>query len=303
MGVGTADNVKMRETPAYQDTAFPVSMHIITKTDIFPKGRGFHDIHWHDEIQFTYVTRGNITIQIDGKQYILEEGEAAFVSSGVVHMTSAMSDDGEYVGFMFPEKLLGFFAGSRMEQNYVVPYVTNYALSAMVLNKNTEEHWKDEVLEDLRGLMDVFFRHKELVAYEYEISVILVNIWLKMLRGTTNSVRKPSKTYIRRQERLRCMIKFITDHYSEAITLKEIADAASVSTEEARRCFKDVLRESPVHYLVSYRVTIGMELLRNTDLPVTDIAYRVGFNDTSYFIQAFKTKNGMTPRDYRNKIF
>lgn len=99
------------------------------------------------------------------------------------------------------------------------------------------------------------------------------------------------------------MIKFITDHYSEAITLKEIADAASVSTEEARRCFKDVVRESPVHYLVSYRVTIGMELLRNTDLPVTDIAYRVGFNDTSYFIQAFKTKNGMTPRDYRNKIF
>ena len=128
----------MREMPAYQDTAFPVSMHIITKNDIFPKGRGFHDIHWHDEIQFTYVTHGNITIQIDGKQHILEEGEAAFVSSGVVHMTSAMSDDGEYVGFMFPEKLLGFFAGSRMEQSYVVPYATNYALSALILHKGIE---------------------------------------------------------------------------------------------------------------------------------------------------------------------
>ncbi len=301
MSGDTAENVKLRETPNYVDNTFPVSMHIITKTDIFPKGRGFHDIHWHDEIQFTYVTKGNVTIQIDGKQHTLEEGEAAFVSSGVIHMTSAMSDDGEYVGFMFPEKLLGFFAGSRMEQSYVVPYVTNYALSALILHKGIE--WSDEVLTELKILKDIFINRKNIVAYEYEVSVRLVNIWLKMLRGAALSIRKPSKTYIRRQERLRCMVRFITEHYSEPVTLKEIADAANVSTEECRRCFKDMVRESPVHYLVSYRVTASMELLRNTDLPVTDIAYRVGFNDTSYFIQAFKNKNGMTPKDYRNKIF
>lgn len=298
-----SENKKMHETPEYMDRTFPLSMHIITKTDIFPKGRGFNDIHWHNEIQFTYVTRGNITIQIDGKKHVIEEGEAAFVSSGIIHMTSAMSDDGEYIGFMFPEKLLGFFPGSRMEQNYVVPYVTNYALSDLILHKNTEESWKDDVLEELRNLKHVFLNRKNISAYEYEASVILVNIWLKMIRGTESIVKKPSKTYVRRQERLRCMIKFIAEHYNEAITLSEIADAANISTEEARRCFKDVVRESPVHYLVSYRVTASMELLRNTDLPVTDIAYRVGFNDTSYFIQAFKTKNGMTPRDYRSKIF
>jgi hypothetical protein len=48
---------------------------------------------------------------------------------------------------------------------------------------------------------------------------------------------------------------------------------------------------------------VGMELLRTTDLDITDIAFRVGFNDSSYFIQAFKKKNGMTPKQYRNHIF
>ena len=55
--------------------------------------------------------------------------------------------------------------------------------------------------------------------------------------------------------------------------------------------------------LSSYRVMVGMELLRTTDLDITDIAFRVGFNDSSYFIQAFKKKNGMTPKQYRNHIF
>ena len=58
-----------------------------------------------------------------------------------------------------------------------------------------------------------------------------------------------------------------------------------------------------MHYLVAYRVMKGMELLRTTDLDVTEIAFRVGFNDSSYFIQAFKKKVGMTPKQYRNKIF
>lgn len=58
-----------------------------------------------------------------------------------------------------------------------------------------------------------------------------------------------------------------------------------------------------MHYLSSYRVMVGMELLRTTDLDITDIAFRAGFNDSSYFIQAFKKKNGMTPKQYRNHIF
>ena len=36
---------KMHECPNYNDCAFPVSMHTITKYDIFPNGRGFHDVH------------------------------------------------------------------------------------------------------------------------------------------------------------------------------------------------------------------------------------------------------------------
>ena len=80
---------KMHECPNYNDCAFPVSMHTITKYDIFPNGRGFHDVHWHDEIQFTYVSKGELTMQVEGREYVLKEGEALFINSGLIHVTTS----------------------------------------------------------------------------------------------------------------------------------------------------------------------------------------------------------------------
>lgn len=295
------ENASMHECASYTDCAFPVSMHTITKHDIFPSGRGFHDIHWHEEIQFTYVNKGTLITQVEGKEYKLEAGEALFINSGLIHVTTSMSDDGEYVGFMFPEKLLGFFPGSRMEQNYVLPYLTSNTISAKAIHWGTKE--EEEILGEIKKLEDLFNNKENVVAYEYEVSVRLAYIWLKLIRMTLGNFRKVSSCYIQRQERMKKMMQYIIEHYSEPITLKEIAGSASVSIEECRRCFKDIIKETPVHYLVSYRVMMGMELLRTTDLDITDIAFRVGFNDSSYFIQAFKKKNGMTPKQYRNQEF
>lgn len=81
---------KMHECPNYNDCAFPVSMHTITKYDIFPNGRGFHDVHWHDEIQFTYVSKGELTMQVEGREYVLKEGE------GTVYQQWTYSCDNKY---------------------------------------------------------------------------------------------------------------------------------------------------------------------------------------------------------------
>ncbi len=291
----------MHEFPTYVDSAFPISMHVITKYDMFPNGRGFHDVHWHEEIQFTYVSKGSLVIQVEGKDYTIEEGEALFINSGLIHVTTSMSEDGEYVGFMFPEKLLGFFPGSRMEQDYVIPYLQQNQLSVRMIKRGTDEN--EAVLRELRDLRYVFEHRKETAAYEYEVAVRLTSIWLKLIKMVPEKARKMSSCYVQRQERMKKMMQYIIEHYSEPIALNEIADSASISIEECRRCFHNIIKDTPIRYLVSYRVMKGMELLRTTDLDVTEIAFRVGFNDSSYFIQAFKKKVGMTPKQYRNQIF
>ncbi len=121
------------EVNRYADTAFPVGAYTVTREGIIPEGRGYKDLHWHEELQFTYVVSGELRIRIDGKDYLVKEKEAVFINRNLLHITTDLTEDGKYISLNFPDKILGFFPGSRMEQDYVFPYTRGYMLPAVVL--------------------------------------------------------------------------------------------------------------------------------------------------------------------------
>lgn len=96
------------------------------------------------------------------------------------------------------------------------------------------------------------------------------------------------------------MLSFIRQHYSDTITLKEIADAAHLSVSECTRSFKKSIHMTPYLYLVKYRMTRSCELLEATEYTITEITQRVGFNLVNHYIQSFIKHGGMTPKEYRH---
>lgn len=291
---------RLQEINCYSDVAFPVSMHIVNKYDIFPEGRGFQDIHWHEELQFTMALKGTLKMQVDNVEYGIEEGEAIFVNRELLHLTTDISEDGQYVGFMFPQKLLGFFAGSRMEQEDVLPYINNYILPTVQIRRVTG--WQTEILTELSFLKDLFERRGR--GFEYQVSLKLANIWYLLVENNRDNLKQVSKSYLRRQERMKAMMTYIHDNYMNEVKQSDVAAAASISEEEGRRCFRATISQSPRDYLVSYRISRSMELLiEKPELSVTEVAITSGFNDVSHYIQCFKKKNGMTPKDYRDKQY
>ena len=97
------------------------------------------------------------------------------------------------------------------------------------------------------------------------------------------------------------MLAFLHAHYGEKITLEEIAQVAAVSTRECLRCFREAIDQSPMEYLITYRIRAARKLLENTDLPVTEVALRCGFNSASYFTKQFRSVCGITPNMCRRK--
>lgn len=290
-------NKPLHEINRYDDAAFPVGMYIVTKNKIVPEGRGHMDLHWHEELQFTLVTNGSVSMQVDGKMYTLEEGQAIFINRNLLHITSKLPEDGRYISINFPDKLLGFFVGSRMERDYVMPYTNNYCFPAIVFRE--EVLWQKKILDELWKLEDILLKRE--AAYEYKVSQKLVTIWLQLITNAGDQLKNPSRGYIRKQERMQKMLSFIHGNYMNNILLRDIAAEANVSEGECCRCFKELIRESPNQYLLGYRISRAMEMLSRTELSVTEIALQCGFNDTSHFIQYFKKKVNKTPNEFRSE--
>ncbi|MEK3660236.1 AraC family transcriptional regulator [Paenibacillus sp. FSL F4-0236] len=285
----------LHENILFPDASFPYIMYTANSRKIIPEGRGFNDLHWHEELQITLVTQGKLVIQVNGIDYELKNGQAIFINKGALHVTTHLTPDGQYVSFNFPEKLLVFYADSAMEKNYVSPY-TNSSLLSLVIKGDAE--WQRDVLNMLLELKNRFDMPKKW-GWEYEVSIRTVQLWLTLISNISLSFEDTAKYVKRQQERLQLMLSFIHQHYATNITLQDISDAAHLSVSECTRSFKKTLHITPYEYLIKYRIKKSMELLISTDYTVTEIAHRVGFNHVNNFIQSFKKHQTRTPKDFR----
>ena len=98
------------------------------------------------------------------------------------------------------------------------------------------------------------------------------------------------------------MLDYIENHFHENLDLSQIARAADIGERECLRCFKRVIQNSPMQYLLKYRVTQGAAmLLRSPASSVSEIAGQCGFNSSSNFSQMFGRFFQCTPREYRKR--
>lgn len=280
----------------YTDDTFPINIYTITKYSCVPPGRGYKDLHWHDAVQFTMVLKGRLSMRVNGDDFELEEGDGIFINSGLLHVTNNISEDGVYVSLDFPEKMVSFYPGSRMEQKFVLPYINNGALPAILLKP--EIHWQQSILSLLWELRDEL-TNKKGFAYEYSAALKISMIWYRLISHIRFDVLPPSSPFIRRQERVQTLIAFIQNNFGANITIKDIANAANISTAECFRCFKSIVHLSPYEYLTKYRINRSIDLLNETASSITEISGRVGFNYASQYIKAFKKIIGLTPNEYR----
>ncbi len=95
---------------------------------------------------------------------------------------------------------------------------------------------------------------------------------------------------------------YLDEHYMDAIDLPDIADTLNMSTHYMSHVFKRTFGYSPMNYLLRRRIGEAQTLLITTDLSITEVGERVGYESTSYFSTQFAKQVGMSPKKYR-KIY
>ncbi len=98
------------------------------------------------------------------------------------------------------------------------------------------------------------------------------------------------------------IIQFIKEHYAENLSLDILAEKFHFSPTYISRLIRRSQGVNFTEIVTNTRLSEAKKLLANPTLKVEDIRRKVGYNDTSYFIQSFKQKYEMTPNEYRNMI-
>jgi AraC-like DNA-binding protein len=95
--------------------------------------------------------------------------------------------------------------------------------------------------------------------------------------------------------------RYIHQHYSEGISLLDIATAISVSETHLIRIFNKYAQTTPIAYLWDLRITQALELLTRTGLSISEIASQTGFKTSYHFSRRIREKTGLSPTEFRKQ--
>jgi AraC-like DNA-binding protein len=130
---------------------------------------------------------------------------------------------------------------------------------------------------------------------------------LRKVHGRTQlqARRVPAKKMSTRTELYRRLLRgkdYMDSFFAGEVQLRDAAGAACVSPYHFHRLFHEVFRETPNQYLQRRRLTQARELLKSSDLDVTEISLEIGFESSTSFSALFRRSLGCSPREYRARL-
>ncbi len=258
--------------------------------------------HWHNELELIIEVNGDIECWIGDQRLGLDNDTGILINSGVIHRFQAPEGQGgskcDFTDFLFSAEMIAP-AHSVVYQKYIQPFLAS-GIDYLILKKDIP--WQARIIEQMKETGNECRAGRRTA--ELRIQINLGMMWLELtehmgeyLDESAAGKLKVNKNMLN-HARLRLMMQYIWDNYTEHISLDDIAQAANISKSAALRSFRSVLQTSPISYLNEYRLSRAKELLLNGKGSVSDVAMSVGFDNVGYFDRVFKRAFGVTPKQF-----
>lgn len=250
--------------------------------------------HWHEELEIAYVVSGTLKFQIPAKNFLLTQGDCIIVNSNVLHGAVA-TPEYELQSLVFHPKLITGGNDSAFAIKYLSPLLAYTPFDGYVL-KGEEHPFEISCFHQAFGALA-----QDIPGFEFTVRAALSQICYFMYQYFEPEVTKKTTEPNLDQIRIRNMLEYIQSHFSDPVTLSDIARAADIGEREALRCFKRNIQVSPMQYLLKYRVMQGADLLlQERGTSISQIALLCGFDSPSHFSKMFRRFYDCSPKGYRN---
>lgn len=281
---------EQKENARHGEQMFPLTKYITALDDFHPPVFA----HWHEEAEFTLVTEGSGTYQIQLETYEVKEGDLLFIPPAVLHSITAPSGGHMLTEtYVFHMHFLGMHAADICAVRYLTPIASQKLLPPVYFGAN------HPLQNELRGLfldLNAVYDTKE-TGYELLLKADFLKLISLLLPYCTESSTQP-QLHSEHTAKLKIVLEYIDLHYTEELSIAQLAALCYFSEYHFMRFFKKYVGMSCLDYIKNLRLEKAVELLEDGNLSTLEVSLSVGFHNLSYFHREFKKKYGMTPKNF-----
>lgn len=255
--------------------------------------------HWHIEFEAILVVEGEMDYVGEASEYTISKGEGIFINSNVLHSFKKKENkECRYLVVIFHPSLIGMHEEGRIYKVYFAPFIAG---NRKFLDLRVERMmvWREKWMFTMLEIEKSFGKKKE--GYELEIQRLLLGCWEQLYKSVIKDcpVQQEKREMA---ERVYQAMRYIKEHIDEKIYLSDVAKSCTISNTECCRMFKRQVGQSPMGYIMKYRIKQSLELLENENLTVREVGEMVGFESHSYYTKNFRKVMKCSPKEYRASI-
>lgn len=248
------------------------------------------EFHAHDFLEFYYFLDGSVTYYIEDQVYDLCPGDLLIIPAGKMHRPVIANEHAAY---------------ERMVLWITPQYLQSIDSPAGDLQKNLQKVGEHGYCVPFRGDETVFvtallkkllYMQKNDTDPKFCAGAVELYLWtIFRSYGVIDTTHRNDETQVIPQ-----VIRYITEHFSEPLTLEDIAAEFFVSKSYLNRHFKAYTNSTVYAYIMALRLTHARRMLRE-GIPAVEAGRECGFSDYSTFYKAFKTQTGLSPQQFKSR--
>lgn len=247
------------------------------------------EFHAHDFLELYYFLDGSVTYYIEDQVYDLCPGDLLIIPAGKMHRPVIANEHAAY---------------ERMVLWITPQYLQSIDSPAGDLQKNLQKVGEHGYCVPFRGDETVFvtallkkllYMQKNYTDPKFCAGAVELYLWTIFRSYGVIDTTHRNETQVIPQ-----VIRYITEHFSEPLTLEDIAAEFFVSKSYLNRHFKAYTNSTVYAYIMALRLTHARRMLRE-GIPAVEAGRECGFSDYSTFYKAFKTQTGLSPQQFKSR--
>lgn len=255
--------------------------------------------HLHSVIEINYVYRGRMVQIIDGKQVVLNEHDVCLLDTNTVHEVLPLTEDDLIITI---DMRKSYFTNSFLARLSSQKLVSSFLISAIFQNNRKHKyhifraHPDVEIHPVVQQLLCEYYDPR-LCSNEIIDSYMII-LFSSLLRMYTLQIDAGQSEENPEDNLALQVLRELEDHYQSA-TLNSVAEKfgfhpnylSAYIRKHTGKTFKDLQ--------IMQRMNKACLYLQNTEMPVSEIARSVGYENIGFFYRKFESLYGMSPTDYR----